>query len=372
MLARIQPVGTVVLAEPSGPKGMLTGEQVYGQVCKTCHETGLAGAPKFGDKAAWAKVIAQGDKLAFEHAIDGFNAMPPKGGNSDLTDDEVKRAVVFMANKAGANWTAARSRGRGARGRRGRAHGPAGRRRRLREVPRNGRRRRAQIGDRAAWIQRAKLGLNTVYQSALKGHAGMPARGGMADLSDTEVKRAVEYMLNAARASRPRSQRRPPRLRRPRPPRRSRAADGKKIYESGCIACHGAGIAGAPKFGDKAAWAPRIKHGDGRAVRGGAPWQGRHAAQGRQHRRCRMPTSRPRSISWWPRRSNVPNAGFARPTIWSDESARKAWAARAFRVKHEARRSSRSRPFSSVRMRLKPNERSARSNARYRTAAQRL
>ena len=106
VLSRIQPVGTVVIAEATGPKGMLAGEQVYGTVCKTCHEAGLAGAPKFGDKAAWAKIVAQGDKLSFEHAIGGFKAMPAKGGNSDLTDDEVKRAVAFMANKAGANWTA--------------------------------------------------------------------------------------------------------------------------------------------------------------------------------------------------------------------------------------------------------------------------
>ena len=106
VLARIQPVGTVVLGEPVGPKGMLTGEQVYTQVCKTCHETGLAGAPKIGDKAGWAKIIAQGDKTTFAHAISGLKAMPPKGGNSELTDDEVKRAVVFMVNQAGANWTA--------------------------------------------------------------------------------------------------------------------------------------------------------------------------------------------------------------------------------------------------------------------------
>ncbi len=106
VLARIQPVGNVLIAAPSGSKGMLTGDQVYGQVCKTCHETGLAGAPKFGDKAAWAKVLAEGDKLAFTRAIGGYNAMPPKGGNSDLTDDEVKRAVVFMTSKVGANWTA--------------------------------------------------------------------------------------------------------------------------------------------------------------------------------------------------------------------------------------------------------------------------
>src|SRR5262245_39902892 len=104
ILARIKPVGDFVLAGASGPKGQLTGEAVYNQVCKTCHETGLAGSPKVGDKAAWGKVIAQGQPTALEHAINGIRAMPPKGGNPDLENVEVERAVVFMANKAAANW----------------------------------------------------------------------------------------------------------------------------------------------------------------------------------------------------------------------------------------------------------------------------
>ncbi len=106
VLNRIKPVGDVLLAAPSGPKGQLTGEQVYGQVCKTCHEGGLAGAPKFGDKTAWAKVIAHGQAMTVDHAIKGIRAMPPKGGNPDFENVEVERAVVFMANQAGASWKA--------------------------------------------------------------------------------------------------------------------------------------------------------------------------------------------------------------------------------------------------------------------------
>ena len=104
ILARIQPVGQVQLAAPAGPKGQLTGEQVYGQVCKTCHEAGVLNAPKFGDKAAWAKVIAQGQATTVGHALSGIRSMPPKGGNPDLENVEVERGVVYMANKAGANW----------------------------------------------------------------------------------------------------------------------------------------------------------------------------------------------------------------------------------------------------------------------------
>src|SRR5487761_2533221 len=106
--ARIKPFGSIVMAEATGPKGNLTGGQVFAQVCKTCHETGLAGAPKAGDKAAWGPRIAQGEKVLLQHALAGFQGkagvMPPKGGNPDLTDDEVHRAVVYMANLAGAGW----------------------------------------------------------------------------------------------------------------------------------------------------------------------------------------------------------------------------------------------------------------------------
>lgn len=262
VLARIQPVGTVLLAQPSGPKGMLTGEQVYAQVCKTCHETGLAGSPKIGDKAAWSKIIAQGEKLTFEHAIAGLRAMPARGGNPDLTDDEVKRAVAFMAGKAGATWTApAVAAAPAAPAAAAAAAAPAERTGQqvvaasCGKCHESGAGGAPKIGDRAAWIQRAKLGLNGVYQSALKGHAGMPARGGMADLSDAEVKRAVEYMMNSGSGTPVAAAAAAPVAAAP------AAADGKKIYDASCVACHGAGVAGAPKFGDKAAWAPRIKTG---------------------------------------------------------------------------------------------------------------
>lgn len=104
VLGRIQPVGQVTLAEANAPSGNQTGEQVYETVCKTCHEAGLAGAPKFGDKAAWAPRIKSGVDALFASAIKGKNAMPPKGGNTNLADVEVQRAVVYMANRAGASF----------------------------------------------------------------------------------------------------------------------------------------------------------------------------------------------------------------------------------------------------------------------------
>src|SRR5690349_20257139 len=108
VLSRIRAAGHVVVGEAAPPKGTLAGDAVYGQVCKTCHEAGLAGAPKIGDKAAWQPRIAQGEQTLVQHAISGFQGksgvMPPKGGNPDLTDEEVHRAVVYLADHAGATW----------------------------------------------------------------------------------------------------------------------------------------------------------------------------------------------------------------------------------------------------------------------------
>jgi cytochrome c5 len=77
------------------------GKAVYDKVCVVCHSTGAGGAPKVGDKAAWADRIAQGQATLDEHAIKGYQGksgmMPPKGGRADLSDDDVKAAVSYMA-----------------------------------------------------------------------------------------------------------------------------------------------------------------------------------------------------------------------------------------------------------------------------------
>ena len=70
------------------------GESVYGMACLACHTTGAAGAPKLGDKAAWAPRIAQGMEVLHASAINGKGAMPPKGGRVDLSDADIQSAVV--------------------------------------------------------------------------------------------------------------------------------------------------------------------------------------------------------------------------------------------------------------------------------------
>ena len=80
--------------------GTTDGKTIFDNLCKTCHEAGIAGAPKLGDPAAWKPRIAQGTATLIQHAISGFQGktgiMPPKGGNPALTDDQVQAAVHWM------------------------------------------------------------------------------------------------------------------------------------------------------------------------------------------------------------------------------------------------------------------------------------
>ena len=112
---RIQPVARVAiagqdnsaLAPPAAAPAVaataaadLTGEQIYNQACVACHGAGVAGAPKFGDKAAWAPRIAQGIDTLHNHALQGFQGkagyMPPKGGRTDLSDQSVMNGVDYI------------------------------------------------------------------------------------------------------------------------------------------------------------------------------------------------------------------------------------------------------------------------------------
>jgi cytochrome c5 len=109
---RIKPVGELALAGasavansviPSASAAGDKGESVYKATCSVCHAAGVAGAPKFGDKADWGPRIAQGADTLHTHALKGFTGkkgmMPAKGGNMGLSDADVKAAVDYMMSK---------------------------------------------------------------------------------------------------------------------------------------------------------------------------------------------------------------------------------------------------------------------------------
>jgi len=81
-------------------EGDVAGKSTYVTNCAGCHDSGLAGSPKFGDKGAWAKVMSKGLDTVLKDVIMGIGAMPPKGGATDLSDDAVKEAATYMINQS--------------------------------------------------------------------------------------------------------------------------------------------------------------------------------------------------------------------------------------------------------------------------------
>jgi cytochrome c5 len=158
-----------------------TGEQIYTEVCASCHTAGLMNAPKLGDIAGWATRLKMGLEGLVASAIKGKGAMPAKGGNADLSDTDIQNAVIYMTNASGASFKA-----------------PV---------------------------------VEAVAAAPVAISKEVPATPIIAPMpvASTPVPVAPVVVADA----------------------------GKKLYESACMACHAAGIAGAPKFGDKAAWAAR-------------------------------------------------------------------------------------------------------------------
>ena len=169
-----------------------SGKEVVDAVCVTCHGTGMNNAPKIGDQKAWAKRSAQGLSGLTKNAINGIRHMPAHGGSPDLTDLEIARAVAYMVNQSGGRWVEPVSLKDLARERSGEQIVQA----QCVKCHDTGVGGAPKIGDRAAWAPRIKDGLDNTVRSAIRGHGGMPARGGMADLTDSEVRSAIVYMFN--------------------------------------------------------------------------------------------------------------------------------------------------------------------------------
>ena len=196
-LARIKPVAQLAALDASAPKVEKSGQEVYAAVCAACHTAGALGAPKFENKGDWGSRLGQGYDTLVKHAIEGIRQMPPRGGG-DLSDEEVARAVVYMANSAGASFKAPEAGAPAAPAAAGKpdpakgklvyeancvachASGVAG-------AP--------KLGDKAAWDARVAQGYATLHSHALNGIRGMPAKGGNPALTDDQIKAVVEYMV---------------------------------------------------------------------------------------------------------------------------------------------------------------------------------
>lgn len=186
---RIQRVGSVELRDANRP--LASGEAVYTAQCVACHAAGLAGAPKFGDAAAWGPRIATGYEALLTSALKGKGAMGAQGGGA-FRDEEIGRAVVHLANSAGGKFA------------------------------------EPQVAAPAAAAPTAEAPAAPAPVAAAPAPEAAPAAAAAA---------APTASTTVA------------------------AGAGETVYKQACAVCHVAGVAGAPKHGDKAAWAPRVASG---------------------------------------------------------------------------------------------------------------
>ncbi|MCZ8409712.1 c-type cytochrome [Achromobacter dolens] len=220
---RIAPVAGFELVDANAPKVFKTGEQVFQAVCTACHTAGVAGAPKVGDNAAWAPFIKSGFDAMMNVALHGKGGMPAKGGNPTLSDFEVARAVVYMANKSGGSLPepaapaeegakkeadaapaapAAAAPAAAPAPQQAAAVNPAGEKL-YKSVcfacHATGVANAPKFGDKAAWEPYIKTGMDAMVKVAMQGKPPMPPKGGAANASEDDIRAAVQYMVDAAK-----------------------------------------------------------------------------------------------------------------------------------------------------------------------------
>lgn len=203
-------MGTALVILAAAPPGLSAatggdrkGEEVVTATCVACHGSGKDGAPKIGDKKAWGKLASRGLTNLTQSALVGIRKMPAHGGNADTSDAEISRAITYMINQSGGNWIEPirKSTVMAKVVRQPERSGQAIVETQCGKCHQSGENGAPRVGDRDAWIQRLKRGLDDVVISALHGHGPMPARGGLADITVNEIRSAIIYMFNPASAT---------------------------------------------------------------------------------------------------------------------------------------------------------------------------
>jgi cytochrome c5 len=314
-----QPEPTPVAAEKTPTPAVETasapksGKEIFDSVCFVCHKDGILGSPKLGDKAEWTKRLEKGEATLVQNSINGIFQMPPRGGNKDLSDEDLKKAVQYILAEAGlsqetdtpkteeiAPVTSEETTTEATAASPDIAKGEqiyktscfACHDQAVAGAP--------KLGDKESWAPRIEQDLDTLFNHALQGFQGktgvMPPKGGYINLPDEDVKAAVIYMLDAVGAANTTSSQTEVIETTTTTAEESASTEekttesttteaaqteektmesttvssdldlvkGEEIYNSACALCHGAGTAKlvkAPEFGNKEDWAPRIAQG---------------------------------------------------------------------------------------------------------------
>lgn len=169
-----------------------TGITVYNKFCVGCHVSGAGGAPKQGDNEAWAKRLEQGLDTLYAHAIEGYNSMPPKGGCSDCTDEEIIAATQYLAKSKG-------------EAKKTKAKAPLAltisdgetiyNQKTCHLCHTTGVQGAPKLGDIEAWRHRIEQNMDILFKHAIEGINNMPEKGACLDCSDAEIIEATKYMV---------------------------------------------------------------------------------------------------------------------------------------------------------------------------------
>ena len=211
-------------AEPVATTAGDPGKAAYGKVCFACHDQGIAGAPKYGDMAAWEARLNQGREVNVSNAINGYTGstgmMPARGGNPAMTDEEVTAAVDYMLEAVGGG-TGASAAGEEPTpvleepqamatdpAETAAAMADSGRGKEVYDAAcfvchTPGAAGAPRLGDGSAWAPRIDKGADALYHNSINGYMGstglMPPKGGRPDFSDDDVKAAVDYMVSQSK-----------------------------------------------------------------------------------------------------------------------------------------------------------------------------
>jgi cytochrome c5 len=210
---RIRPVGMVQVKDASDLSTLKTGEQVFAAQCTTCHTAGLVGAPKLGDVAAWGPRLKTGYDALLKSALAGKGNMGAQGGG-DYADLEIGRAVVYMANKSG-----------------------------------------GALVEPQSPMAAASAPATMPTAAAAPAPAAAPASATSAAAPAASTASPAPVVAAAAAAMAPAV------VAAATPAKGDAGGAVPALYTQLCQTCHAAGVANAPKLGDKAAWAARLPQG---------------------------------------------------------------------------------------------------------------
>ncbi len=234
---RIKPVGRVVLAgDPDAPQaveagmgaGSLSADQIVAQNCAACHQAGVLEAPKIGSKEDWEPRMEKGLDTLVSNAINGINQMPARGGNPNLSDEDIRASLIAMLNESGIEVaegettadagteeeaTSAESAEASAEtvttasteASASEASAPVDTSQGKELYPAcaachdTGAANAPKLGDAAAWSDRIGKGMDTLVGHAINGFNAMPPKGGAMHLSDDQIAAIVAYMVEASK-----------------------------------------------------------------------------------------------------------------------------------------------------------------------------